>query len=664
MKIVDPACGSGAFLIKAYDVFDDLYHEVIYHLEFQGVDTEELKSQIPDWILNGNIYGVDLSREAVEITQLALWIRSAHRGKTLADLSDNILQGNSLVSEESVTPDAIDWPNAFPEVFSREHPGFDCVIGNPPWERMKLQEREFFDGRDTKIATAVSAAKRRERIEKLKTKNPELYQSYMDALRQADANLSYVRNCGRYPLTGRGDINTYAVFAELAHTIVSPEGFVGFLVPSGIATDNTTKEFFAALVSTKTLSGLYDFENKAPVFTDVHRSFKFSILLFGGTNQQASATDFVFFAHRMLELNEKSRHIKLSADDIKMMNPNTLTCPVFRSGRDAEITKAVYRRVPVLIDKNRKQGGNPWGVKFFTMFHQTNDAELFKNVEQLTEIKAKRDGAIWKKGKQVYLPLYEAKMVQMYDHRAASVVINEENWMRQGQTAATTSAEHQNPEFTIEPRWWVDSETVAKVLDKRSDTGYITYKDVTSATNQRTMIAAFIPHVGVLNSAPLMMVDEKLTVRDRCCLLANLNSFAFDFCARQKVGGVHLNFFIVEQLPVFAPDFYDGKCPWQTSKSLVDWVSERVLKLTCTSNDMIPLAEAAGFKEKVHKWKETERRTLMAELDAAYFVLYGIGREDLVYMLSTFGGIAKQGQSVYDDTTVKMILEFYDRYKH
>lgn len=659
IKMVDPACGSGAFLIKAYDAFEELYLDVLDHRAYQGEEVEALKEAIPDTILNENIHGMDVSGEAVEISQLALWLRSANKGKTLADLSKNIICGNSLIDDPAVDPKAKDWKKTFPQVFERQNPGFDCVIGNPPWERMKLQEREFFDGRDSAIATAANAAQRRELINKLESKNPVLFALYRQAQQQADANLSCIRTSGRYPFTGKGDINTYAVFAELAHTIVSDNGLVGFLVPSGIATDNTTKEFFANLVETKVLSGLFDFENRNKIFTDVDGRFKFSVLLFGGRQQTSDAVEFVFFAHQMEELKDPKRYVKLSADDIKMMNPNTLTCPIFRSSRDAEITKTVYRNVPVLMDKNRKDGGNPWGIKFMRMFDQTNDAELFFTAETLKSMNAKRDGAVWKKGKQVFLPLVEAKMIQMYDHRAASVVVDESNWMRQGQTVATVSAQHQNPEFAAEPRWWVNKNEVIKTLSAEKNF-LLGFKDITSATNQRTVIASAVPLSGFVNHFVIIQTDTQAA--KTLCLLANLNSFIFDFITRQKIGGVTLNYFIVEQLPVLAPDFYSDKCPWNKKKTLEQWISERVLKLTCTSNDMIPLAGEAGFKPQVHRWKETERRALMAELDAAFFLLYGIGREDASYILSTFSGVAKEGDSVFQNTTEKMILSFYDEY--
>ena len=192
--------------------------------------------------------------------------------------------------------------------------------------------------------------------------------------------------------------------------------------------------------------------------------FKFCVLLFGGRETKVKSADFVFFAHRVEDLESRRRHIVLTAKDLALLNPNTRTCPIFRSRRDAELTKAVYRRVPVLIDRSRNEGGNPWGIRFFTMFHQTNDAELFRTAEELHALGLKLEGNRWRKGKKVFLPLYEAKMVQAYDHRAAGVVIEPGNWVRQGQTEPTTPVLHQNPEFVVQPRWWVDEAEVNAAL--------------------------------------------------------------------------------------------------------------------------------------------------------------------------------------------------------
>jgi hypothetical protein len=664
VKVCDPACGSGAFLVQAYELLEEHYLHLADSLRLHDeAAAHALEETAPDLILADNLYGVDLSQQAVEITQLALWLRSARHGRTLADLSHNIVQGNSLVADRKVHPKALDWKETFPVVFGRQDSGFDCVIGNPPWERLKLQEREFFAFSAPNIANAVSAARRRQLIAELQTSNPELFARYTAAKETADRALSHVRTSGEFPLTARGDINTYMLFAELARKLLAPSGRAGLLVPSGIATDNTTRDFFNALMESKSLIKLYDFENRQRIFPDVDGRFKFCVLVFGGVGVRTPHADFVFFAHSMNDLKPKNRHIALSSADLALLNPNTRTCPIFRSRRDAELTKEIYRRVSILIDESRREGGNPWGIRFVRMFDQTNDAELFHDAAKLAEMGCRHEGNRWTLGRRTFLPLYEAKMVQAYDHRAASVKLAEGNWVRQGQTEDTTLVEHQNPEFVVQPRWWVEEGEVVRVRGAAAEQpAYLCFKDVTSPTNQRTMIAALIPSVAVVNSAPLMIHGEPISPRALACLLANLNSFALDFVARQKVGGLHLNFFIVNQLPLFPPVEYAKKCPWDKRTTLESWIGQRVLKLTCTANDMKPFAQAAGFDPLVHRWDVEERAELLAELDAAFFLLYGIRRADVEYILGTFAGLrAVESPLPGFRSTTARILEAYDQ---
>jgi hypothetical protein len=506
-----------------------------------------------------------------------------------------------------------------------------------------LHDREFFAMAHPAIATAVNAADRDRMIEDLPRTNPELDAAYKVADANALRMLKYARESGHYPLTGKGRTNLYMLFAELAPKLVAPEGLVGLLVPSGIATDDTTKIFFNTLMDAKRLVSLYDFENKEGHFEDVHRSFKFTALVYGGSDRKTEMADFVFFARSVEETapRNKQRHIPLTGADMALFNPNTRTCPIFRTRRDADLTRAIYHRIPIFIDKTRRHGGNPWRVKFKQgLFNQTSGAEHFIPPKAWEKKGYRLQGNVYAKGKNRALPLYEAKMVQAFDHRAASVLIEGKNWVRQGQKAQTTPVQHANPEYAVLPRWWVAENAVHAVTAGLKRDWLLVYKDVTSATNERTMIAAFLPWVALANSAPIMFVDQGITARREATLLANMNSYAYDFVARQKVGSVHLNFFIVEQLPTLPPDRYDAKCPWAQSESLESWISERVLKLSCTAEDMIPLAQACAFKgsraDGVHIWKERERAELRAELDAAYFILYGIERPDVEYILSTF----------------------------
>lgn len=639
LTVCDPACGSGAFLIRAYDALDAHYKTVVHGMGgagAEGAELEQIEESIPEIILNHNLYGVDLSLEGVEITQLALWIRSARKGKTLADLSKNIIQGNSLVSDPAVDPKALDWAKAFPAIFGQGAPGgFDCVIGNPPWERIKIQNREFFALVAPEVLDTDNPAAMRRSIAELERKKPEVFSLYQEALQQAERLFEYSRASGQFPLTGHADTNLYMLFAELARTRVAPNGVVGLLVPSGIATDEPTKEFFNDLMDRKALVSLYDFENRNKVFEDVDGRFKFSVLVFGGGQKQTEQADFVFFAHDVEEVADanKQRHITLTAADMKLLNPNTKTCPIFRTRRDADLTRGIYKRVPILIDENRKQGGNPWGLRFFTAFHQAADAGLFLDSAKV----AARVGKA-KSSRQSLVPVYEAKMVQAYDHRAASVRVEEANWARKGQKQETTLVEHMNPEYSPQSRWLVREAYLIKAVGVRRERGFIAYKDITSATNTRTLIAAAIPWCAPTHH--LALASTNVEPRRELCLLGNFNAYVLDYIARQKLGGTTLTFFIMEQLPTLPPDTYAGKCPWSKRETLENWISERVLKLSCTAEDMIPLAKACDFKGSegrgIQKWREDERMQLRAELDAAFFHLYGVSRDDAEYMLSTF----------------------------
>jgi len=300
------------------------------------------------------------------------------------------------------------------------------------------------------------------------------------------------------------------------------------------------------------------------------------------------------------------------------------------------------------------------------MFDQTNDAELFHTAPELKADGFRPAGACWVKGRRKFLPLYEAKMVQAYDHRAASVVVDESNWMRQGQTEAASLVQHQNPEFSALPRFWVAEKDVDERLSDGELPYYLCYKDVTSATNQRTMIAAFIPKAGVVNSAPLILTGKGIKAAASCCLLANLNSLAYDYVARQKVGGLHLNFFIVEQLPVLPPSRYEETFG---GVLLRDFVGERVLELTYTAHDIAAFAEDMGYVDEAGEvkppfvWDEERRLHLKCQLDAMYLHLYGLTREEADYVLETFPIVKRRDMAQSGRfRTKELILQYYAAY--
>jgi Eco57I restriction-modification methylase len=333
------------------------------------------------------------------------------------------------------------WPLAFPHVFSAQGKGgFDVILGNPPWERIKLQEQEYFASRAPEIAAAKNAASRSRLIDALATSDSAsdrtLYSQFKIRKKGAEGTSAFSRLSGRFPLTGRGDVNLYALFAEHFAKTLNEKGRAGVIVPTGISTDDSTKIFFGWLAEENRLASLFDFENRDALFKGVHRSYKFCLLTMGSDIAEA---ELAFFASQHYHLTDKRRRFSLSSEDFALINPNTLTCPVFRSKRDAELTKKIYRAAPVLIreETNDRAEQNPWNIKFARLFDMANDSSLFRGYEQFEE------------ASQRMLPLYEAKMVHHYDHRWAT-------YETDGETSRDcTLSEKQDPEFCSLPRYWV-----------------------------------------------------------------------------------------------------------------------------------------------------------------------------------------------------------------
>lgn len=548
--------------------------------------------------------------------------------------------------------------------------GFTCVLGNPPWERIKLQEQEFFATRDEEIAKAPNKAARTDLIEALKAENADLYAEFGKAKRQAEAESHFLRMSGCYPLTGRGDINTYAVFSEHDRTVLGPHGRTGIIVPTGIATDATTQHFFRDVVEGNSLASLYDFENAAPLFPGVHRSFKFSLLTLTGRAEQATKADFAFFLHDPSELETPLKRFSLTPEEITLINPNTGTCPVFRSRRDAEITLGIYRRVPVLL-REGDPNGNPWGISFMTMFHMSNDSHLFRTREELEADGWHLESNIFTRGTQRYLPLYEAKMLHHYDHRWAT-------YEDDGSIRDVTLDEKADPSFVVMPRYWVPEYDVPSgrrdkngsiikhlgVTSRLAAKGWhhdwlLGWRDICRATDERTTIDAAFPEAGVGNNLPLMTTTKSAGLA--LCLVSQLSAYISDYVARLKNGGTHLNFFIYEQLTALAPGVYQSEAQWSRSETVANWLIQRIIELKCVSKDMYALGRELTGEALLFRWDEERRRLLRAELDAAFFHLCVIQRDDVDYIMETFPIVKKKDVAAFGSyRTKELILEVYD----
>ncbi|MEU1701970.1 Eco57I restriction-modification methylase domain-containing protein [Streptomyces pseudogriseolus] len=575
------------------------------------------------------------------------------------------------------------WHLEFPEVFAVPESGagvqpgtgwaggFDAVVGNPPWDSVNLPEIEFFAVRAPDIAATNNTAARKKKIEGLKD-NPDTVDLYADheaAKRKVLGESHFLRNSGRYLLTGQGNLNLYALFTETDRILTADRGRTGVVAPTGIATDARTQHFFKDLVSARSLAALYDFENRSGLFPAVDSRMKFCVLSFTGRSLRVPAARFAFFVHDPAELDSPKKIFSLTPEEIQLLNPNTRTCPIFRSRRDAEITLGIYRRVPVLLNEADEKNGNPWGVSFNQgLFNMSHDSHLFRpstaNGETLESMLTdgwQLDGNLLVRGGERLLPLYEAKMFHHYNHRWAT-------YTRKGETRDLTLDERNDPGSVAQPRYWVaDQEIQTGTVDKHgaevkcdgvsqrlanrrwTHDWLLSWRDICRATDERTMINAVIPRVAAPNATLLMFPTQGPIAG----LVACLSSFVLDFAVRQKVGGTHLSFFTAQQLPVLTP---------QQLSPHMGAVSPRVLELAYTTYDMTPFAVYLGDDNPPFRWDEDRRAHIRSELDALFFHLYGINRDDVAYILDTFPIVKRKDEEKYGEYRTKsLVLAEYDR---
>ncbi|MCY3920238.1 MAG: restriction endonuclease, partial [Chloroflexi bacterium] len=542
------------------------------------------------------------------------------------------------------------WEVAFPGVWTgwgdaQPDGGFDAIIGNPPWDRIKLQEVEWFALRAPAIAQAPTAAARRAAIDQLREERSPLAREFDAEKARADTLGRMVRASGHYPLLAGGDINLYSLFIERATALVKPDGFVGLLTPSGIYADKTAARFFQSVSTNGRVDAVFDFENRKIFFKDVHASFKFCALILGGTERRFDRTSCAFFLHDVATIKDSDRCFPLTPADFARVNPNTGTAPVFRTRRDADITRGIYERHPVLVDRSSGEERRAWEVRHHRQFDMTNDSHLFRDGFQLESkgfypIELNR----WKKGDELYLPLYQGLMIHNFDHRAGSVKVNRKNVHNPYVTEHTTSDDHVDPEFLPDAAYWVPVDSVSPKFPQ-SMGWTLVYRRITRPTDARTTVATVVPWSGVSYTLPMLLpVGDKFPAPAAACLLSTLASFCFDYVSRQKLQGASMSLTSLEQLPVIAPADYDRRFGDTTARDLV---RDHVLRLTYTAHDMAPFARDLGYDGDPFIWNDEERRHLRARLDALYFHLYGLDREGAKYVLSTFPIVRKEDEKQF-----------------
>ncbi|MGW6487374.1 Eco57I restriction-modification methylase domain-containing protein [Streptomyces sp. NPDC055056] len=579
------------------------------------------------------------------------------------------------------------WYLEFPEVFSvPDSPsapgvdpvtgwagGFDCVLGNPPWDRLEFEDKKYFSAVNPSIAEISGATVRQRQIDAWMAENPEESKKYLAAKRKLKSTFMFTGGSGAFPLCAKGlslggvtKLQVEQLFTERFVSITAHRGRCGTVVPTAIATGAGAQFLFKDLTQRGAVKHLYDFENRRKIFPAVDATFTFCLLSLTGLGTIEPATSFAFFLLDTSTLEDPARVFRLAPEEIALINPNTGTLPVFQTRKDADLTTAIQNRIPVLVNEALPDG-NPWGIRFKYLFRSANDADLHRDRVTLESEGWELEGNVFVRDTEKMLPLYEGKMAHLFDHRW-----NAYHGLSDNEFDLVQLSTKQDARGVTLPRYWIQENGRVTITRKGKETAVpgvdlrlqeenwkhgwlLGWRDITKAVNERTAVPAFLPKAAVGHTFPLMFRSGPVELT--AAMATAQSSLIFDFVARQKISGRHLPLMVWKQLPVPRPEHLSPHTPFLTP---------RFLELIYSSWEMEPLAKDLGDTSPPFAWNENRRIQLRAELDAYFLHLYGVSAEDADYILESFqtenGGLKNNEIAKYGEyRTKRLVLAEYDR---
>lgn len=533
--------------------------------------------------------------------------------------------------------------------------GFSCVVGNPPWDTLQLEDKQFFGNLGLNdIADAGSSDARKPMIARLAETNPDIHLQYRSATRQASATNHLIRG-GRFPLTAQGKMNAYSAFAETMRLITGPLGSAAFITPTGLATDKTRADFFSDSLKSNRLHCFYDFENEAKIFRDVHHAVRFAVTVMAGPQRTVERAKFSFLNRYLSTVHE--RLFEIAPSEVLLLNPNTGNLPMFRTRTDADITVKMYRRHPILI-RDGDASGNPWHLTISQGLFSMSKTKDFRAAESF-EVNEFNGWSYIAEGTE-YLPLYEAKMVGHFDHRFSTYLGATQAQLNLGSLPRISDANHDDPAIEPLARYWVSRADLNAKLDDRWDRGWLLgWRDTTNKGNERTFVPSVLPLSAVGNSFYVATLDDSSL---GYLLHAAWSSIPFDYITRQKVSGSHVNEFAAKQVACPEPSEFLKRVGWLAESDLRAWLRPYLVELSYTSLRLRPYAQDLGDNGAPFHWDPNRRALLRADLDAGFLHVYGLNRDEAEHILDSFGLVRKyEERDLGEFRTRRLVLEAYDR---
>lgn len=514
IAFLDYSCGCGEFLLAVIQYFDN---------HVLGYSRKKLATQLR---------GVDVNPIALMITiaRIVSAVEAEDDENLLREVAKNFIVGNPLLHSDKIAPLEVRFDNFALNRLYAETEGINCleleqqnlvVLGNPPWEKLRFEERAFFRPVCPAISAISQKNKREKEIKKLAVNWLELLEYYQ--LLQDDY-ASVKKEIPKHPLLKVslvGELNTYAMFAELASRLTEKDGFAAIIVKSALVTSTCYSSCFRHFVNQRSLSEVFLFDNREKLFQIDSRE-KFCVLFFGGEHAGGIK---VHYGLTKQEQILSSVPINVTSEELELINPETGLLPNVADSKEFSFLLRTHRSLSVFAKEFPK-------CHFGRLVHLTAHAEHISTKSEKTRV-----------------PIYEGKFIEQYDNRFSTFagMSADERYQAKASARRQPGDSFVAPKPAPECRYFIDKKFWESFLDRYDQPYSLCWRSLTSPTNQRTMIASIIPSMPTCQSVQLLQTTP---VEDLLMILALFNSKVFDFFVRLKMGGIDLTQSVVRQIPV------------------------------------------------------------------------------------------------------------------
>lgn len=522
ITFLDYSCGCGEFLLAVIQYFDN---------HVLGYSRKKLATQLR---------GVDVNPIALMITiaRIVSAVEAEDDENLLREVAKNFIVGNPLLHSDKIAPLEVRFDNFALNRLYAETEGINCleleqqnlvVLGNPPWEKLRFEERAFFRPVCPAISAISQKNKREKEIKKLAVNWLELLEYYQ--LLQDDY-ASVKKEIPKHPLLKVslvGELNTYAMFAELASRLTEKDGFAAIIVKSALVTSTCYSSCFRHFVNQGSLSEVFLFDNREKLFQIDSRE-KFCVLFFGGEHAGGIK---VHYGLTKQEQILSSVPINVTSEELELINPETGLLPNVADSKEFSFLLRTHRSLSVFAKEFPK-------CHFGRLVHLTAHAEHISTKSEKTRV-----------------PIYEGKFIEQYDNRFSTFagMSADERYQAKASARRQPGDSFVAPKLAPECRYFIDKKFWESFLDRYDQPYSLCWRSLTSPTNQRTMIASIIPSMPTCQSVQLLQTTP---VEDLLMILALFNSKVFDFFVRLKMGGIDLTQSVVRQIPVPFREAWDS----------------------------------------------------------------------------------------------------------